>query len=123
MPAPNPYNSSGSDAENAADAETRRLRLAYAALPKTGHGQVTPIRHSDVQPEWVIQIIENPYDQWPENGPHGEERIALAGRIPGFSQWIRVVFVKGDGVNLLHTAFADHRLARKYGGRPWRDAP
>ena len=120
MPAPNPYND---DAENNANAETRRRRQAYDALPKTGHGEVTPIRHSDVQPEWVIRIMENPYDQWPEDGPHGEERIALAGRIPGFNQWIRVVFVKSDEGHLLHTAFADHRLARKYGGRPWNDAP
>ena len=119
MPAPNPYNSSN-DAENDAAAETRRLRQAYAALPKTPHGETIPQRHPETRPEWVMSIIENPFDQWPKWGRHGEYRINLAGRVPEFNQWIVVVLEYEDEIYRLHSAFPERRMERKYGGRPWR---
>ena len=117
MPAPNPYNSS-SDAENA-DAETRRLRQAYAALPKTPHGETIPQRHPETRPEWVMSIIENPFDQSPTAGTSGEDRVELVGRVPEFNQWIVVILEYQDGIYWLHSAFPERRKERKYGGRPW----
>ena len=114
MPAPNPYNG---DAENDADAETRRLRQAYDALPKVrGHGETTLQRHSVLQPEWIISIIENPYDQWLKP----DRRQNLVGRIPQFNQWIMVVLEPQDGGWALLTAYPHRALEKKYGGRPWR---
>ena len=115
MPAPNPYNSDSSDSDTA-DAETRRLRQAYAAYPKIrGHGETTRQRHSEIQPEWIMSIIENPYDEWLK--PDGRKN--LAGRIPQFNQWIMVILEPHDGGWALLTAYANRGLEKKYGGRPW----
>ena len=118
MPAPNPYNS---DAENdAADAEIRRRQEAYDAYPKTPHGETIPQRHPEARPEWVMSIIENPFDQWPKRGRYGEYRINMAGRVPEFNQWILVVLEYEDEIYRLHSAFPERRMEGKYGGRPWR---
>ena len=97
-------------------AENARLRRAYDMLPKTAHAEFLMERHDDIRPEWVMRIIEDPYDQWVETDNHGRTSQVIAGRIEGASQWIRVV-LNLDGE--LVTAHFDHRLAAKFGGRPW----
>ena len=37
------------------------------------HGISAMTRHSTVLPEWVMRIIENPYDQWVEIEPGSAE--------------------------------------------------
>ena len=102
--------------------EDRRLRREYEALPKTPwHGEETANRHSDIHPEWVMRTINAPYDQWAEATPGGELRTILVGRVPEFGQWIKVVFLGDEITGAFHTAYADRRLERKYGGRPWPD--
>ena len=60
-------------------------------LPKTAHAEFLMERHDDIRPEWVMRIIEDPYDQWVETDNHGRTSQVIAGRIEGASQWIRVV--------------------------------
>ena len=116
MPAPNPYNN---DAENAAT-ETRRLRQAYAALPKiAAHGETTITRHPQVQPEWVIQVLENPYDQWLVDWWTGKLRKNTVGRVPELNRWILVVLEWHNGDWALITAYPNRGLEKEYGGRPW----
>ena len=44
------------------DEERTRLRREFDLLPKVaGHGEESIFRHSDVLPEWIMQIIANPY--------------------------------------------------------------
>ena len=103
------------------DSETRRLREKFGLLPKTSHGISAMTRHSTVLPEWVMRIIENPYDQWVEIEPGSAEvRTVLTGRVPHFAQWIRLVFVGSVEEGEFHTAYPDRQLERKYGGRPWQ---
>ncbi len=107
------------DSEN----ETRRLREEFELLPKvSGHGEDVGVRHSELRPEWIMRIIEEPYDQWQEvNSSNGEVRIILAGRVRESNQWIRVVFaIIGDSREFI-TAYQDRRLSKKYGGRPWQN--
>ena len=119
MPAPNPYNS-GNDAENAASAEIRRLRQAYNALPKiAAHGETTTTRHPQVQPEWVIQVLENPYDQWLVDWGIRDQRKNVVGRVPEINRWILVVLGWHNGDWALITAYPNRGLEKKYGGRPW----
>lgn len=101
--------------------EDRSLRREYQELPKTPHGEQSERRHPDIQPEWIMRIIRNPYDQWDEVHPRtGEPATILVGRIPQFSQWIKVVF-EGSSVESgsFVTAYADRQLVKRYGGRPW----
>ncbi len=66
-------------------------------------------------------IRDAPHDQWVEVANDGEVRTVLVGRVPEFGQWIKVVFIGEARTGALHTAYADRRLAKKYGGRPWRE--
>lgn len=97
--------------------ERRRRLREYAALRKTHHFLTDP--HTEILPEWVIHIMENPYDQWEEAANNGEVRTILVGRVPQFNQWIKVVFVRDAHTGALHTTYADRRLEQRYGGRPW----
>jgi hypothetical protein len=67
-----------------------------------------------------MEVIENPVDQWEEVTTQGEIRTILAGRVPNFSQWIKVVLEGSVETGALHTAYGDRRLERRFGGRPWR---
>jgi hypothetical protein len=101
--------------------ENRQLRREYRELRKTPHGEQAGSRHPDIQPEWVMHIVNEPYDRWDEVHPHtGEPMTILVGRIPQFNQWIKVVF-EGSSVDSgrFVTAYADRQLAKQYGGRPW----
>jgi hypothetical protein len=96
------------------------LLQEYEGLPKTPHhGKTGTVRHPDILPEWIVHIIREPYEQWEEVTSDGETRTIFAGRVPQFGQWIRVVFVGDASTGALHTAYADRRLEKKYGGRPW----
>ena len=100
-------------------------RLArYNALPKASRSTKSELalRHPEINPEWVIEIIDDPYDFWIETQPNGERRTIFAGRIPEQPQWIKVVFSgDSDDVNDLKliTAYFDRQLEKRYGGRPW----
>ena len=99
--------------------EDYQLRLEYEDLPKTRwHGQSTTMRHPDIRPEWIMRIVKDPYDRWEEIAPDGELRTLLVGRVPQFEQWIKVVFIGDLSTGSLHTAYADRRLGREYGGQP-----
>ncbi|MCE2501764.1 MAG: hypothetical protein J4G13_13025 [Dehalococcoidia bacterium] len=101
--------------------EIRRLLREYERLPKTPHGLELPETHPEVSQEWIIRIIEQPYDQWEEFVPHRNEvRTILVGRVREFNQWIKVVFIGDVGTGELHTAYPDRQLERRYGGRPWQ---
>ena len=102
--------------------KNRRLRRQYAALPKSPHGGKTLTeRHPDVRPEWVTSILESPHDRWSETSPEGEPMTILVGRVPERNQWIKLVFYGTPESGEFHTAYFDKRLAKKYGGRPWRN--
>ena len=101
----------GSSGENA------RLRRAYHRMRKVrGH---TLSRHPSIRPEWVMQIIEEPYGRY-EEYQYGERRTCLIGRIRESSQWIKLVFVDDPETGKFLTAYQDKRLAIRYGGRPWQ---
>ena len=79
------------------------------------------IRHPDIKPEWVMRVIEYPYDQWEEITRSGDLRTVIVGRVAQSNQWIKVVFSGiGDSRELI-TAYQDRRLQKRYGGRPWRN--
>ena len=95
--------------------EIERLRQEFYALPKTDpHGMEQQIRHPDIRPEWIMSVIHAPYEVWEELG-----QTVLAGRVPEFNQWIKVVFIGSLEFGLFNTAYADRRLEKDYGGRPW----
>ena len=101
--------------------ENRRLRQAYEDLPKTDmHGISATERHPDVRPEWVMQIIAEPYERFEEYRA-GRLMTVLVGRVPPAPQWIKLVFVGDPETGLFHTAYMDRRLAERYGGRPWQN--
>ena len=100
--------------------ERLRLRQAYEALPKTLHGDRIGNRHRDVHPEWVISVLENPYQEWNEINPQGEHVTIIVGRVPECRQWIKLVFVGTLNSMELQSAYQDRRLERRFGGRPWR---
>ena len=100
--------------------EISGLRRAYEDLPKTElHGVSAAERHPEIQPEWVIRIISEPYDRIEERRAETLMTI-LVGRVPEADQWIKLVFMGEPETGLFHTAYMDRRLSRKYGGRPWQ---
>ena len=103
------------------DEENRRLRQRFETLPKTAHGELVLARHPDIRPEWVMSIIEEPYDVWNDiDHDTGEPVVIFAGRVPARNRWIKVIY-KGHSpeTGRFETAHFDRRLQRKYGGRPW----
>ena len=95
--------------------DVERLRREFEALPKTNpHGMEQQIRHPDIRPEWIMRIIMEPHERWEDLG-----QTILAGRVPEFNRWIKVVFAGSPEYGLFNTAYADRRLERDYGGRPW----
>ncbi len=103
------------------DDEIARLREAFTRLPKDiGHGDSVLIRRSDVRPEWVMQVIEDPHDRYEESRPGMERRTVIVGRVSESRQWIKVVFVGDPETGLFLTAYRDRRLDEDYGGPPWQ---
>ncbi|MCY3639300.1 MAG: hypothetical protein OXG80_09430 [Chloroflexi bacterium] len=105
-------------------ANPRDLLARYDALPKASRSaeSALALRHPELRPEWVIQIIDDPHDIWVEIQPNGERRTILEGRIQGQRQWIKVVFSGySEDINELKliTAYFDRQLEKRYGGRPW----
>ena len=103
--------------------ERQRLLREYAALTKTRH-RVTGARlqrHNDIPPEWIMRVVEEPHDKWEQIMPNGEIRTMLVGRVPQFNQWLKIVLTGTGDAGELHTAYADRRLEKGYGGRPWRE--
>ena len=101
------------------DEERARLRRAFESLPKIpGHGESTFERHK-IPPEWIMEIIADPYEQYEMHTPEGERRTIIIGRVPESRQWIVVVFVGDPETGRLLTAYHDKNLMKKYGGRPW----
>ncbi|MCY3543843.1 MAG: hypothetical protein OXH22_07365 [Chloroflexi bacterium] len=102
--------------------ENARLQRAFDRLPKSGsHGSTVTSRHPDVRQEWIISIIEEPYDEWIETHERsGQRKTIVVGRVPEFEQWVKVVFIGvGDNRELL-TAYPDRRLSKRYVVRPWQ---
>ena len=99
--------------------EIARLRREFDALPKdSGHGEMLDERHGDVLPEWVMLILANPREQFPEY--QGETlRTIIVGSVPESRQWIKVVFEGTLETGEFLTAYRDTRLNRRYGGGPW----
>ena len=108
----------GRRSEYEADHENARLHRAYDQLPKTMHGSRLLERHPYMRPEWVMRVIEEPYDQWDEYDIYGRRTNVFTGRVEGFSQWIKVVLNENGA---LVSAFPDWRLERRFGGRPWQN--
>lgn len=108
------------DAQNGGDAERERLLRRYEALPKTEHWIYDSVsRHSDIRPEWIVAVIDDPYEVISEL--RGLQNVTvLTGRVPQFSQWIKVVLISEGAELSLFTAYADRRLEDRYGGRPWQ---
>ena len=99
--------------------EIARLRRAFDALPKVpGHGEMFEERHGDVLPEWVMLIIANPREQFPEYRD-GILRTIIVGRVPESRQWIKVIFEGTLETGEFLTAYRDRRLNSRYGGGPW----
>ena len=96
--------------------EIERLRREFDRLPKTEHAKDVLERHPEVRPEWVMQVIEAPYEEWTENDARGRRSRVIAGRVAGASQWIKVII---NPQGLLITAHFDHHLEDRFGGRPW----
>lgn len=100
--------------------ETARLRRAFDELPKVpGHGDDTLERHHNIQPEWVMRIIAEPYHRYEEMDPAGERQTIIVGRVLESNQWIKLVFVGDPETGSFLTAYNDRRLETRYGGRPW----
>lgn len=77
-------------------------------------------RHSDIMPEWIVQVVEDPYDRYEEYTSSGELRTIVVGRVIQSNRWIKVVFIGDpDETGVFLTAYHDKRLIKKYGGRPW----
>lgn len=102
------------------DEERARLRQAFDRLPKVpGHGESSPVRHGDVLPEWIMQIIAHPYERNEVYTESGERRTVLNGRVSESRQWIVVVFVGDPETGRFLTAYHNRQLEERYGGRPW----
>lgn len=102
------------------DAERARLRRAFELLPKVeGHGDTALERHNDVLPEWIMQIIANPYRSDEVYTRERELRTVLTGRVSESRQWIMVVFVGDTETGRFLTAYHNKNLEKEYGGRPW----
>lgn len=95
--------------------EIEQLRREFDDLPKTNpHGMEQQTWHPDIRPEWIMRIIQNPYESWLDRG-----QPILTGRVPEFDRWIKVVFIGNPEFGLFNTAYADRCLESYYGGRPW----
>ena len=100
--------------------ENSRLLRAYQRMRKVqGHGEDTLSRHPSIRPEWVMRVIEEPYDRYEEH-QRGESRTCVVGRVSESSHWIKLVFVGDPETGEFLTAYQDRRLAERYGGRPWQ---
>ena len=100
--------------------EIARLRRRFDALPKVfGHGQSALIRHSNIKPEWVVQILDAPFHIFAEVGSAGQRNTIVVGRVPESDQWIKLVFIGDLETGSLLTVYNDRRLEDLYGGRPW----
>ena len=98
----------------------RRLRNAFKALPKTDHGEVYLERHPDVRSEWVMMVIEDPYEEWTEGDDTSHLYTIITGRVRERNQWIQVVFQGNTPeTRMFDTTYFNRQLAKKYGGRPW----
>ncbi len=93
-----------------------RLLRAFDQLPKTIHSTDVFKRHPEVRPEWIMRIIEDPYDEWVETDASGRISRVVAGRVEDASQWIKVIL---SAQGRLVTAHFDHHLEDRFGGRPW----
>ena len=101
--------------------EIARLRRAFDAMRKVRvHGEETLERHSDIKAEWIMEIVEKPYDRF-EAYRHGRRRTVIVGRVPQLRQWVSVVFDGDPETGLFLTAYQDSRLEKRYGGRPWQN--
>ena len=109
------------DTNHLTEEQRARLRRAFDLLPKVPHhGETVLERHDQILPEWIMQIIANPYEQMEVYTQVGERRTVLSGRVPESRQWIMVVFVGDPETGRFLTAYHNKLLERKYGGRPWR---
>ena len=103
------------------DEERERLRRAFNMLPKVAdHGERVFERHDQVLPEWVMQIVADPYNRTEVYTERGEMRTILTGRVSESRQWLMVVFVGDPETGRFLTAYHNKRVEKKYGGRPWR---
>ena len=105
--------------------EIARLRRAFDALPKVqGHGDHAVIRHPNIKPEWVMQILREPFHRYEfhryeELGRDRQWHTIVVGRVPESNQWIKLVFISEPEKEALLTVYNDRRLEKRYGGRPW----
>ena len=100
--------------------EIDRLRREFDALPKVpGHGDSALRRHSNIRPEWVMQILREPYHTYEELSDYGERDTVIVGRVPQLNQWIKIVFIGEPETGAFLTVYNDRRLEDQYGGRPW----
>ncbi len=100
--------------------EIARLRRDFDALPKVpGHGDSALRRHPNIRPEWVMQILREPFHRYEEIGSNGQRHTIIVGRVPELNQWIKIVFIGEPGTGALLTVYNDRRLEDQYGGRPW----
>jgi len=103
-----------------ADAERAKLQRAFELLPKVaGHGETSSVRHRDVLPEWIMQIVAHPHERDVVYTDSGERRTVLYGRVSESRQWIVVVFVGDPETGRFLTAYHNRKLEDKYGRRPW----
>ena len=103
--------------------DIEELRRAFDRLPTVaGHGVSALERHDSVRPEWVMLIIAEPYERYETHTSYGERRTVITGRVPESSQWIMVVFIGDPETGSFLTAYHNKNSARRYGGRPWRNA-
>ena len=102
--------------------ERQRLRAAFEALPKTPHGELYRNRHEEIEPEWIMQIINRPFDWRHETSGRGEALTIYVGRVAEHQQWIKVILVGTGADTRFLTAYSDRRLEADYGGRPWNRA-
>ena len=100
--------------------EIARLRREFDALPKVpGHGDSALRRHPNIRPEWVMQILQEPFHRYEETGSAGQRCTIVVGRVPQLNQWIKIVFIGEPETGALLTVYNDRRLEDQYGGRPW----
>ena len=90
--------------------EIARLRREFDALPKVSdHGEQALRRHGNILPEWVMQIIADPFETFKELDEKGREYTIITGRVPESSRWIRVVFAGDPDTGTFLTAYNDRR--------------
>ena len=100
--------------------EIVRLRREFDALPKVpGHGDSVLRRHPNIKPEWVMQILREPFHIDEEIGSDGQRHTVIVGRVPQLNQWIKIVFIGEPETGALLTVYNDRRLEDQFGGRPW----